>query len=252
MRTKIFSKKAEKYARFRWDYAAPAIAAIYTIANLSASSSIADIGAGTGNLTRHFFNLVKRIYAVEPNREMRQFLKKKSTAHPECILLGSTAEKTGIPTGSIDLITVGTALHWFDPVPARLEFLRILKPGGWLAILRNENNDLALNEAMETALDPAWYTAGVDISTAIPERKPDAYYFGHSQFAKYSYPFSIFETWEHFFGAWCSVSYAPDENEPQFKDFERAAHGVFTRFVGSDGLVPIHGLTRLTIGRVIS
>lgn len=252
MRTKIFSTKAEKYARFRWDYAPPSITAVYTIANLSASSRIADIGAGTGNLTRHFLGQMNRVYAVEPNKEMRQSLDKKAASHPECIVLDSTAEKTGIPTGIIDLITVGTALHWFDPVPARLEFIRILKPGGWLAIFRNENNNQALNEAMEAAFDPAWHTAGVDIESIIPVRKPDEFFFGHSHYEHHTYPFSIYEPWEHFFGAWCSLSYAPNEHESHFKDFERAAHDVFDRFVGEDGLIPIHGLTRLAIGRVLS
>jgi 16S rRNA A1518/A1519 N6-dimethyltransferase RsmA/KsgA/DIM1 with predicted DNA glycosylase/AP lyase activity len=53
MNTKTaFSTKAEKYAKYRWDYASNAINEIIDITQLSAKSCIADIGAGTGILTK--------------------------------------------------------------------------------------------------------------------------------------------------------------------------------------------------------
>ena len=48
---KVFSKKAEKYAKFRWNYAAGAIDTIINRTQMSIVSTVADIGAGTGILS---------------------------------------------------------------------------------------------------------------------------------------------------------------------------------------------------------
>ena len=40
----------------------------------------------------------------------------------------------------VDLVSAGQAFHWFDRVEARREFARILKPGGWVALLWNERD----------------------------------------------------------------------------------------------------------------
>jgi SAM-dependent methyltransferase len=38
----------------------------------------------------------------------------------------------------VDFVTAAQAAHWFDREPARREFVRILKPAGWLVLLWNE------------------------------------------------------------------------------------------------------------------
>jgi ubiquinone/menaquinone biosynthesis C-methylase UbiE len=71
-----YSSKAEKYARYRWDYSPLAIQAVFDSAHITRASSIADIGAGTGILTRHFVGRAGRVWAIEPNAEMRQMAEK--------------------------------------------------------------------------------------------------------------------------------------------------------------------------------
>jgi hypothetical protein len=48
-----YSSKAEKYAKYRWGYAAQAIQTIFDVTGISSQSCVADIGAGTGILTGH-------------------------------------------------------------------------------------------------------------------------------------------------------------------------------------------------------
>ena len=67
----VFSSKADIYAKYRWSYAPEAIQTIFDHTGISQESCIADIGAGTGILTREFIGKVKYIFAVEPNLEMR-------------------------------------------------------------------------------------------------------------------------------------------------------------------------------------
>ena len=67
-----FSFKAEKYARYRHDYAQKAIQTIFEQTQLTNESVIADIGAGTGIVSRHFVENSTLVYAVEPSQGMRQ------------------------------------------------------------------------------------------------------------------------------------------------------------------------------------
>jgi 16S rRNA A1518/A1519 N6-dimethyltransferase RsmA/KsgA/DIM1 with predicted DNA glycosylase/AP lyase activity len=70
----VFSAKAEKYAKYRWEYAASAIETIINITQMSIHSIVADIGAGTGKLMKHFVAQAQKIYAIESNLELRQIL----------------------------------------------------------------------------------------------------------------------------------------------------------------------------------
>jgi SAM-dependent methyltransferase len=133
----LYSAKAEKYAKYRWDYVPQAIQMIFEASQLSGEAVVADIGAGTGILSAHFVGKVARVFAVEPNPAMREMAFKALGRYPTCQIIDGSAEATTLAAGSIDLIAVAQAIHWFEPAPARTEFVRILKPGGWLALLRN-------------------------------------------------------------------------------------------------------------------
>lgn len=99
--------------------------------------TIADIGSGTGILTREFIGRGFRTYAVEPNPDMRGAAE-SSIESSLFVSIDGTAERTNLPSNSVDLITAAQAFHWFDREKAKREFKRILKPGGWIALLWNE------------------------------------------------------------------------------------------------------------------
>ena len=80
----VYSTKAEKYAKYRWDYAPQAIQAMVEITQMSSKWTLADLGAGTGILTRHFIDKVEKIYAIEPNVEMMQILTRELHITEEC------------------------------------------------------------------------------------------------------------------------------------------------------------------------
>lgn len=241
-----YSSKAEKYARYRWDYAPAAIETILRETRLPAAAWVADLGAGTGILTQHFVGRAARIYAVEPNAEMRAEAQKR-LGSAGVIFLGDAAERTSLPDHSIDLVTVAQAIHWFDPEPARREILRILKPGGWLALIHNV--DAEPDPARAHALDPIMTPEyGVRFSAGSPyPRQPAGFYYRAGQYQQYSFPFTLWADWEAFLGSLCSASYVPDESDALFPRFAAAARRVFDQFA-QDGRVQTIGKTELVLG----
>ncbi|MBN1372762.1 MAG: class I SAM-dependent methyltransferase [Anaerolineaceae bacterium] len=240
-----YTTKAEKYARYRWDYASQAIEMTLQTANVTPETVVVDIGAGTGILTRHFVDRAGRVWAVEPNAEMRRLAEEALAGHPTCRMIDGLAEATTLPDACADLVTAAQAVNWFDPPVARAEIQRILKPGGWLAILRNFGADQEVNAAMEKIYPPETDTAEIMKGRGTPID----FYFEGGNYSRQRFEFTEKADWERFFGAACTASYAPDEGGPLFEQFERDAQRVFEQHQ-REGVVLTHGVTELWLGKV--
>ncbi len=131
-----FSDKAENYTKYRPLYPDTVIDKI--LENLSSSTQLvaADIGAGTGISARQLADKGVKVIAIEPNAAMREAAKN----HQNFEWKEGTAEATNLPDASVDLITCFQAFHWFKPEPTLLEFRRIIKPKGRLAIVFQDIN----------------------------------------------------------------------------------------------------------------
>ena len=247
---KIFSTKAEKYAKYRWEYAAGAIETLVKITQMSIHSTVADLGAGTGKLTKHLAGKAQRIYAIEPNFELRQILTRDLGAFASISVIDGSAEATALPEHSVDVITVAQAIHWFDPVPARQEMMRILKEDGWLALIRNDVKDSEQNKAVRGLMKEE-YGANMSIKSAVNEwskEKPFHFYFGHENFQTFVFPFAFEQGWEEFLGRLTTVSFMPDEDHPLFPRLEAEARKVFSQY-SNHGFWQVEGETELIIGR---
>jgi ubiquinone/menaquinone biosynthesis C-methylase UbiE len=95
-------------------------------------TTVADVAAGTGKLTRQLVPTGARVIAVEPLPEMRAQLQ---AVLPDVLVLDGTAEELPLEDDSVDAITVAAAMHWFDLDRAVPEFHRALKPGGAMAVI---------------------------------------------------------------------------------------------------------------------
>jgi SAM-dependent methyltransferase len=136
--TRRFSNRVGNYARYRPRYPAPIIDLITVECGLTPNSVIADIGSGTGILTELFLRNGNKVFAIEPNTEMRAAGEALGGIFTKFKSIDGRAEATTLADGSVDLITAGQAFHWFDPKPTRAEFSRILKPAGWVVLIWNE------------------------------------------------------------------------------------------------------------------
>lgn len=131
-----FSNRAEDYAKYRPTYPAAAIDRILQDLSQPDQLVIADVGAGTGISARLFADRGMRVWAIEPNAAMRD----AATPHPGVTFLEGTAEQTGLPDASVDLVVCAQSFHWFDKPVALAEFHRILKPTGRVALMWNDRN----------------------------------------------------------------------------------------------------------------
>jgi len=243
----VFSSRAALYAKYRWDYAPQAIQTILDVAQVSGESCVADIGAGTGILAKHFAGKAKHVLAVEPNAAMRQIAAHALRTYPSCQTVDGRAEATTLPDHSVDLITVAQSIHWFEPGPARREFVRVLKRGGWLAILRNHGTDEELGAALSEVFDEH---RELDTEALMVGRStPAGYYYGGNRFVVQTFPFTAHRDWDAFIGSLSTTSSAPDEGSPSYACFVRGARRVFGTFA-RNGVLESHAATELYLGQL--
>lgn len=124
-----FTDKAEVYAKYRPpSYPSVYIEYLISEADLNENCMIADIGSGTGILSRQLLDKgFTVIGGVEPNDDMRTLAEQTLKPDSHFISVDAVAEKTTLNDSSLDLITVAQAFHWFDIEQFRLECQRILK-----------------------------------------------------------------------------------------------------------------------------
>ena len=134
---KRFSSRIENYIKYRPKYPFEMIGFLKEKNILAENTVIADIGSGTGILTRIFLDNGNQVYGIEPNKDMRKEAEKVFQGNTNFISLEGSAESTGLKDKCVDLITAGQAFHWFDVEEAKREFKRILKPNGNLALIWN-------------------------------------------------------------------------------------------------------------------
>ena len=99
---------------------------------------VADIGAGTGKLTRVAVELGAEVVAIDPDPAMLAEL--RAQVHGVPTFVGS-AERMPLPDASVDALLFGQAWHWVDPAAGSAEAGRVLRSGGVLGLIWNLRDD---------------------------------------------------------------------------------------------------------------
>jgi SAM-dependent methyltransferase len=132
-----FTGKAAVYAKARPNYAPEFIDYLYKDVGMNSTSVIADIGSGTGILSKSLLERGSVVYCVEPNNDMRETAEKNLSGFTNFHSVMGTAESTTLPADSVDFIVVAQAFHWFDVENFKVECQRILKPNGKVILVWN-------------------------------------------------------------------------------------------------------------------
>lgn len=136
--TERFSQRAENYVRYRPHYPKEIIPFLKTDIGLTNKWIVADIGSGTGISSEIFLQNGNRVYAVEPNKEMRQAAEEIHSGDKNFVSVNATAEATSLAKDNINLIVCGQAFHWFHQANTKKEFHRIAASGAYLLLMWNE------------------------------------------------------------------------------------------------------------------
>ena len=135
-----FSDRVSNYVKYRPDYPRKVIGYLEEECGLSKDSVVADIGCGTGISSRMFLEFGNHVFGIEPNLAMREAAIEQLKQFPKFTAVDGTAESTTLRDHSVDMVVAAQAFHWFDPSRTRLEFSRILKPGGHIVLIWNERS----------------------------------------------------------------------------------------------------------------
>ncbi|MCM1578308.1 MAG: class I SAM-dependent methyltransferase [Ruminococcus sp.] len=231
MNEEKFTGKADFYDKFRPAYP-PAVAD--WLYEKTEAATAADIGAGTGIFTKALSSKPWKITAVEPNPDMREILARNA---PFAEILSASAENTGIPDLSIDLVTAATAFHWFDKEKFRRECKRIFTPKGKLAIVWNNHVECPLIEERNRIF--LKYT-GMCNSVAGTASEGDDFlrsgYFAEMEYLKEEHFIDMTE--EHFIGYCFSHSYSPKRDDERSEAFVGELKEAFHKFA-RDGKFPM-------------
>lgn len=225
--TDRFSDRVEDYVRYRPDYPQALIGWLHSL-SVTPGWTVADIGAGTGISSKLFLDSGHRVTAVEPNAAMRaaavQWLGSEGRFHA----VDGTAEATGLDDGSVDLVTVAQAFHWFDPEKVKREFARVLSPRGLVVVFWNTRRlkGTPFLEGYERLL----HEYGVDY-VSVAERYADddamARWFGHGYRGMASFPHGQKLDYDALLGRTMSSSYMPKPGHPNHEPLLFALRSLF-------------------------
>lgn len=132
-----YSKLAQSY-RNRAPYCKDVISEIIGLAGLNHQSTVCDMGAGTGFLSREFDERNIKVNAIEPNDEMRRLgeLECRQTIR----WYKGTAEDSKQPDNSADMVSFGSSFNVVNRKLAMQEAERICRPGGWFLAVWNHRD----------------------------------------------------------------------------------------------------------------
>ncbi|MDB5312771.1 MAG: Methyltransferase [Gemmataceae bacterium] len=132
-----FSDRVEDYVRSRPGYPDEVLDILRAETGLTPAARVADVGSGTGISSALFLRNGNPVRGVEPNPEMRAAAERLLAGFKGFQSIAGSAEATTLPDRSVDYVVAGQAFHWFDRDRARIEFTRILRPGGWVVLMWN-------------------------------------------------------------------------------------------------------------------
>lgn len=234
---KLFNSKALLYAKNRPSYSNHIMNYLSQYLNLREIHLGADVGAGTGQMTKILADNFNTVYAIEPNLAMLNECKKQLFSYNNIIYKNCSADNINLTNHSLDYITVAQAFHLFYNKETYTEFKRILKPDGKLIIIynmKNHQSGLFLeNEKVLLQYCPLY------------NREFHATEFNKRTFinffSEYSYDFCVFNNdnteyldCETFINRTLSSSYSITSEHPFYEAYIHDLKEVFNRFVIND------------------
>ncbi|QEW03626.1 class I SAM-dependent methyltransferase [Microbacterium lushaniae] len=134
-----FGAAADTYEAGRPSYPAEAVEwMLQPVRGAGRSLRVADVGAGTGKLTRAIVEHGAEVVAIDPDAGMLENLRANVAGVPTFV---GRAESLPLPDAAVDAVLLGQAWHWVDVPAASAEAARVLRAGGVLGLVWNVRDE---------------------------------------------------------------------------------------------------------------
>jgi ubiquinone/menaquinone biosynthesis C-methylase UbiE len=135
----LFDRVAPLYEQTRPGYPRSLVEWVAATAGVTAGDPVLEIGCGTGQLTGRLARLGLDLTAIDISPSMVAAAQAsagepRAGERPARFWAGSF-EELQAPDASVALIVSAAAFHWVDPEVRFRKAARLLRPGGWLAVL---------------------------------------------------------------------------------------------------------------------
>jgi len=247
--TARFSDRVENYVRYRPGYPGEVLDLLRDECGLEPSSVVADIASGTGMFTRLLLENGNSVFAVEPNADMREMGERQLQEYTRLVSIAGSAEETTLQTASVDFVTSAQAAHWFDLRRARVEFVRILRPGGWCVLIWNERR--TDSTAFLRDYEQLLLTYGTDYKEVRHERTTATIseFFAPTPYQEREFSLIQQFDYEGAAGRLLSSSYAPLEGHASHAPMMQELQRIF-RLHAIDGKVDFEYATQVFYGKL--
>lgn len=227
-----FDGKGEIYAKARPKYAPELFDYMKNTLNIPAGSIFADIGSGTGIFTGQLLDSGYKVFAVEPNADMRKMAEEKLSYDKNFVSVNGSEANMNLPANSVDYITVAQAFHWFDFEDFRKECRRVLRPGGKVIIVYNSKDEKA---GCTKALSGLRYKYNPDFhgfSNGISDEKCIAFFAGKCNIFRTDNK-QIYDR-QGYINLVLSSSYSLEEGDDGYAQYLEEINGIFDMYAVED------------------
>lgn len=161
-----FGRTASDYAQYRQGFPDQWFDALLQKKIIKTGDHILDLGTGTGSIARGLALRGFSAVGLDPAEPLiAQARNLDAALKVETRYFIGTAEQTGLPSESFDIITAGQCWHWFKASAVTQECLRLLMPGGRVIIahfdwLPLQGNVVEATERLILRFNPQWSMSG--------------------------------------------------------------------------------------------
>lgn len=244
-----FTDTVENYQKYRPGYPKEILEVLVHDCHLNKNYIIADIGSGTGFLSKLFLDYGNTVYGLEPNQAMREAAENYLKTYPCFHSLTGFAEDTSFQDHSIDMITVGTAFHWFAVGKTKIEFQRILKPSGYVVLIWNVRD---LEHSLMQDYEALITNYGTDYSESRASRFDKTAlegFFNRDEMKTCWFRNTQSFDWDGLTGRLLSTSYSLRPHQEGYEAMLAALRRLFDKYQ-KDGKVEFLYKTKLYYGRI--
>lgn len=244
-----FSGRSADYTKGRPNYSEDLIQMLSKDLHFGKGSCIADIGSGTGKLSRQLLDLGCTVCCVEPNDDMRRIAEKELGQYEHFVFVKGSSENTRLQPASVDHITAAQAFHWFDAERFKAECRRILKPGGNVILIWNTRDPRSpFNlESYEIYKKYCPDFKGYHGGMRDDDRRIYEFYGGDCKKIIFDNPIAF--TSDKFIARSLSASYSIKSDNENYDSYINALQALFEKF-SANGIVMMQNHTTAYVGKI--